>query len=199
MSKVLEVAEGDYAYTHDLPVEYETPEDAKRRQNRNTSRKSRAVANARQAGVSLYDPLRDTDGVEFDPTATTNTMLSVADGDYMYAYDLPVEYETPEDANRRRKRNSSRKSRVVASARQAGALLYAESRDLDGNEFDPGEPTSKMLRVAGGDPTEGLANVALEGVEGESALAPPADFWDRVADRVADRIAAKLFRQAPLA
>ena len=197
MSKVLEVAEGDYAYTHDLPVEYEEPEDAKRRQNRNNSRKNRAIANARHAGVSLYDPLRDTDGVEFDPAKPRIKMLAMAAGGYEYKHELPVEYETPEDARLRRKRNSHRKYLVVKEIRQADILPYDAPRDTDGVEFDPAKSTSKILRVASGDPTERLAQVVLEGGKGESALAPPADFWDRVADRVADRIAANLFRQAP--
>lgn len=195
MGKMLEVTEGDYAYTHDLPVEYETPEDAKRRQNRNSSRRSRVVARARQTGVPLYATPRDTDGVECDPAEPTSKMLTVAEGDYNYPHELPVEYETPDEARRRRKRNSSRKSLVRKSARQAGVPLYDEPLDTDGVEFDLDEPMSKVLRVANGDLAEGLEGVVPDMAGGATVLAAPEDFWDRVADRLADRLVA-LVRQS---
>lgn len=197
MSKTLETAEGDYAYTHDLPVEYEEPEDVKRRQRRNASRKHRAVESARQAGVPLYDEPRDTDGVEFDSAEPMCKMLTVAEGDYTYLHDLPVEYETPEEARRRRKRNSHRKYIVRKSAEQAGVPLYDEPLDTDGVEFDLAAPTSKVLRVANLGVTQGLEGVVPDVAEGSTVSVPPEDFWDRVADRLADRLVA-LVRQSSL-
>ena len=198
MSKMLEATEIDYAYEHDLPVEYEKPDETKRRQKRNSSRKHRVVESARRAGVPLYDVPLDTDGVEFDLAAPMSKMLAMAEGGYEYKHDLPVEYETPEAARLRRNRNNHRKYLVRKSARRAGVPLYDMPLDTDGVEFDLAAPMGKMLSVANGDPGEGLAKVVLEGGDGETALAPPEDFWDRVADRVAGRLAASLFRQAPL-
>ncbi len=188
MSKMLEVTEGDYAYTHDLPVEYEEPEDVKRRQKRNASRKHRAVESARRAEVPLYAAPRDTDGVVFDPAEPMSKLLTVAEGDYTYAHELPVEYETLDEARRRRKRNSNRKYLVRKSALQVGVPLYDEPLDTDGVEFDLAEPTSKVLRVANGDLAEELGGVVPDVAECATVLAPPEDFWDRVADRLVDRL-----------
>lgn len=197
MSKVLEIAEGDYAYTHDLPVEYETPEDAKRRRNRNASRKHQAVESARLAGVPLYPAVCDTGGEEFDPAQPMIKMLTVADGDYRYEHELPVEFETREDARLRRKRNSHRKYLAVKSARLVGVPQYDMPRDSDGHEFDLAQPMSKMLTVAKGDPVKPGLGPLPGGPECGTVLPPPEDFWDRVADRLAARLVS-LVRQASL-